>query len=473
MPKKDYKWTPIALWEGYWLSDGLADVFHAFREHASEAVYREYLGKVSREWSIETGQIEGAYDIPRGATLTMVEGGLLENLIPEQPNGLSPAEVYNILLDTQEALDGVFAFIKSERELSVGYIRELHQTLLKSVETYDGWFPDPISRQPIKTKMPLEKGKFKTSPNNPRRNDGSTHEYCPPEHVDAEMDQLVRLFQIMTAKEVPDVQAAWLHHAFSQIHPFADGNGRVARVLATLVLVKAGLAPFTVTRDMRTRYITALEAADAGDSRTLLDFFDSSLYRQAVRLWHVLKVNHSESLKDGASLDEILNLAKMKLIVKNDLLPTEWNRANDLLGGYRLRTRTLVEAFAAKVEAVIRAVSSNFGVAAAQTIFPVGSLSVAWAEDWGAGFSEAEVEAELVKIVTSSQGHIVVGFDTFSRTRKGLCGVFVAFKQGEKAERIGTTFFVNFKSPSRAEEFDDWLNENLALALAKWQERIG
>ena len=214
MPKKDYKWKPIALWEGDWLPDELVDVFHAFREHASPEVYEDYLGKVSREWSIETGQIEGAYDIDRGATLTMIETGLLENLIPDQINGLSQTDVYRILIDTQEALDGVFAFVKSDRELSVSYIRELHQALLRSVATYDGWFADPITGKPIKTKMPLEKGKFKTSPNNPSRADGSIHEYCPPEHVDAEMDQLVVLFQTMTAKEPPDVQAAWLHHAF-------------------------------------------------------------------------------------------------------------------------------------------------------------------------------------------------------------------------------------------------------------------
>ena len=85
----------------------------------------------------------------------------------------------------------------------------------------------------------------------------------------------------------------------------------------------------------------------------------------------------------------------------------------------------------------------------------------------------SEVEAEIVQIVTEGSDEIVVGFDTFSRTRKGLGGVFVAFKQGEQAERVGTTFFVNFKSPERPWEFDNWLNENLALALARWQERIG
>ena len=37
-----------------------------------------------------------------------------------------------------------------------------------------------------------------------------------------------------------EVEAAWLHHRFTQIHPFEDGNGRVARALASLVFIPDG-----------------------------------------------------------------------------------------------------------------------------------------------------------------------------------------------------------------------------------------
>lgn len=49
----------------------------------------------------------------------------------------------------------------------------------------------------------------------------------------------------------PEVEAAWLHHRFTQIHPFQDGNGRIARLLASLVFIKAGWFPLVVTRDDR------------------------------------------------------------------------------------------------------------------------------------------------------------------------------------------------------------------------------
>ena len=43
-----------------------------------------------------------------------------------------------------------------------------------------------------------------------------------------------------TAQRVPpDASAAWLHHRFVQIHPFQDGNGRLAEAISSLVLIQA------------------------------------------------------------------------------------------------------------------------------------------------------------------------------------------------------------------------------------------
>jgi hypothetical protein len=72
----------------------------------------------------------------------------------------------------------------------------------------------------------------------------------------------------------PEVEAAWLHHRFTQIHPFQDGNGRVARCLATMVLLQAGRFPLVITRDHREDYIKALEQADGGDLSYLVRLFD-------------------------------------------------------------------------------------------------------------------------------------------------------------------------------------------------------
>ena len=86
------------------------------------------------------------------------------------------------------------------------------------------------------------------------------------------MAALVELHLAHEAQGVaPEVEAAWLHHRFTQIHPFQDGNGRVARALASLVLLRAGWFPLVVTRDERDEYIGALESADSGDLAPLID----------------------------------------------------------------------------------------------------------------------------------------------------------------------------------------------------------
>jgi Fic family protein len=122
----------------------------------------------------------------------------------------------------------------------------------------------------------LEKGRYKTAPNSPTRPDGSVHEYCPPEHTASEMDELMRMHAAHEAQHVPpEVEAAWLHHRFSQIHPFTDGNGRAARAIASLVFIKAGWFPVIVKRDHKPRYIEALETADKGDLKPLVALFVS------------------------------------------------------------------------------------------------------------------------------------------------------------------------------------------------------
>ena len=98
------------------------------------------------------------------------------------------------------------------------------------------------------------------------------------------MEELLRLHAEHGAVS-PEVEAAWLHHRFTQIHPFQDGNGRVARWLASLVLIRAGWFPLIVsdTRGERDDYLGALAGADRGDLAPLVDLF-AALQRRAFLL---------------------------------------------------------------------------------------------------------------------------------------------------------------------------------------------
>ncbi len=90
-------------------------------------------------------------------------------------------------------------------------------------------------------------------------------EMRPPEPlaVPGLMDVLVRW---MTQSDELDVlvRAAVVHHKFAASHPFADGNGRVARLLMNLVLLRNGYPIVNIRREERPRYYEALSYADVG-----------------------------------------------------------------------------------------------------------------------------------------------------------------------------------------------------------------
>ena len=226
----------------------------------------DFTERLSREWAIETGVIENLYEIERGVTQTLIERGFHAELLSHGSTNRPREYVIQMLRDQKEALDGVFDFVSSKRALSVSYIKELHAALLRSQDTTEG-----VDAQGHHVDIALIKGAWKIQANSPVR-DGVTYTYCAPEHVAAEMDRLVTIHAGHIEDSVPsEVQAAWLHHRFTQIHPFQDGNGRVARAIASLVLVKDGLFPLVVTRDDKPNYLDALENADNGDLKPLID----------------------------------------------------------------------------------------------------------------------------------------------------------------------------------------------------------
>jgi fido (protein-threonine AMPylation protein) len=472
--KRSYAWKPIQLWEGPWVSDGLDGVFRKFREHAGEIVYEEFLRQVITEWSITTGEIEDAYHIGPGMTKTMIASGITPDLIPRQRNGLSSEDVYDILKDHEDTIDGLFEYVRDNRRLEISDIKQMHQQLLRSVDTYTVFFVDPVTKTEQRTQKALDKGKFKSVRNSPSRDDGTVHEYCPVFEVDSQMELLVKLFEEFRSKcQDGVVVAAWLHHAFTQIHPFQDGNGRVARLLASLVLIRSGLPSLVVTLEMKIRYREALEAADHGNPRLLLEFFESCMYRQAVRLWHELKMHQVDAVNPGASLKEILAGATARLAAKHDLLPIEWAVANATLELHRKRSAEILMEYGNAVHTAVREIKSEFHAQPGHTSFPVGSLSVAWNEEWGEGFSLGEVRAEVLGIQTGTLDQVVVGFDSFSPGRKGICGVFVALRRGDLSERVGKSYFIHFDSGVYQERFERWLKPLLEEALRMWQEKLG
>jgi Fic family protein len=312
-----HKWHPITDFERdpKTLTDGeLGPLARVWARQKAELIERDVLTefekRLRREWSIETGIIENVYTLDRGVTRTLIEKGIDAALIPHGASDHDGTWVARIIQDHYDALEGMFDFVGGTRELSSGYIKELHAALLQNQNTYT--VIDQFGRAFEKE---LEKGKYKETPNSPTRPDGTVHEYCPPEHVASEMDRLVVLHREHETRGVaPEVEAAWLHHRFTQIHPFADGNGRVARAIATLVFIKSGWFPLIVNRDQWRQYIEALEQADGDDLRPLIAMFVEA---QRAALFQAFDV--ADDLKAVKSVQDAIIAVRDRLLERGQL----------------------------------------------------------------------------------------------------------------------------------------------------------
>ncbi|MGC1393711.1 MAG: Fic family protein [Coleofasciculaceae cyanobacterium] len=273
-------WQPIEDLPSDWkdlASSELPPLVTVWNEQAERlrksGEFQTFNEKLCREIAIETGIIERLYTIDRGVTRLLIEQGINEALIPHGTTDRPIKQVVSLIKDQETAIEGLFDFVGGQRTLSISYIKQLHQLLTQSQDSTEAL--DPLTERIFS--VSLIKGDWKRQPNNPLRPDGTVHEYCPPEQVASEMDTLIALHhQHHDQKVPPEIESAWLHHRFTQIHPFQDGNGRVARCLGSLVFIQANWFPLVLTRDDRAVYIAALEEADQGDLSNLINLFAKS-----------------------------------------------------------------------------------------------------------------------------------------------------------------------------------------------------
>ena len=94
----------------------------------------------------------------------------------------------------------------------------------------------------------------------------------PPDDskIIALIDEL--LAGIVNVDKHPVEIASMLHHDFVEIHPFVDGNGRVARLLMNLYLISMNYPPVVLKKEDRKKYYAALRSADSGNMKPFANF---------------------------------------------------------------------------------------------------------------------------------------------------------------------------------------------------------
>jgi Fic family protein len=143
---------------------------------------------------------------------------------------------------------------------------ELNQSLIKNLHKLI-FVQDEIihkSENGIDTITTLPAGNYKIHPNSVMTSSGTLFEYAEPTQVPSLMSDLLDWFNSNRSKLNPVVLASIFHYKFIRIHPFGDGNGRMARLLMNLILQSAGYSLIIVKSDQQSRdeYINSLSLTD-------------------------------------------------------------------------------------------------------------------------------------------------------------------------------------------------------------------
>ena len=114
-----HKWSHISDLPDNWQSElvdiSTAAIVKAWLEQAEElrgkTLYGKFLGKLHREWAIETGVIEGIYSISEGGTKTLIEKGLDASFLSHEDTDLPAQEVIAKIKDQEAAIHGLYDFV--------------------------------------------------------------------------------------------------------------------------------------------------------------------------------------------------------------------------------------------------------------------------------------------------------------------------------------------------------------------------
>jgi len=438
--------------------------------------------RLAREWSIETGVIENVYQIDKGVTTILIEKGIEASLIPQGATDRPPELVVQIVRDHQAALDGLFAFVKQHRELSKSYICELHAQMLKHQVSTVG--QNSLGQL---VEIDLVRGCFKKLPNNPSIPGVGLHEYCPPEHVESEMDNLITWHKSHSQRGIPvEIEAAWLHHRFTQIHPFQDGNGRVARALASLVFIREGYFPLLITRDTRAEYIEALGIADNGNLKPLV-----SLFARVQRDSLVKALSLSEDvIRRTRSLDSVVDAAIGRLREGREEAEAQQKRVFIFSRQLEADALTECDEQAQLLTAKLRQIDPNYNAIADRSEprndfwYKSQIVAIAKQHDYFADTMRHRTWVRL-RIFEERQASIVFSFHAVGARFVGILGVsaFVEFRETEETQHgtpdgpygISDALFQYSyldELPDLRDRFARWLDDALAMGLDQWRRQL-
>lgn len=143
--------------------------------------------------------------------------------------------------------------------LTETFIRQVHQVMLREDYTVYRKLPGGETTSYI-----VHAGRYKTRPNSVITSTGARFEYASPEETPALMTDLVEWYNRTVEEGIltPIQIAALFHYRYIRIHPFEDGNGRIARLMVNYILRRFKYPMLVIRSNKKKAYLNALALTD-------------------------------------------------------------------------------------------------------------------------------------------------------------------------------------------------------------------
>ncbi|MEI7597229.1 MAG: Fic family protein [Bacteroidota bacterium] len=264
----------------------------------SPDVESRIMQKFRLDWNYHSNNIEGN-KLTYGETKTFLLHGITANGKPLKDH-LDIKGHNEVLLLLED-------IIKEDRSITENFIRELHILILK-----ESYYNKSITTSGQIVRRKIEIGKYKTQPNHVLTQTDEIHYFANPEETSAKMFDLIEWLKKINndIKIHPLITASLFHYKFISIHPFDDGNGRLARILMNLILMQKGYPPVIIKTEKKEDYYRALQAADGGDE----NFFSEYIGEQLITSLELyLKGAKGENIDEITDVDKQIDLLKAQL----------------------------------------------------------------------------------------------------------------------------------------------------------------
>lgn len=225
------------------------------RDEAKDKLSRKF----SLEFNFNSNHIEGN-TLTYGQTEVLL---LFGKVIGEaKMRDLEEMKAHNV------GLKMVLDEARTDNPLTETFIRQVHRILLREDYVVYRNLPGGVT-----TSYTVHAGCYKTRPNSVITLSGERFEYASPEETPMLMTELVQWYQAEEAKGELDPLdlAALFHYRYIRIHPFEDGNGRIARLMMNYILARHGYPLIVIPTKTKQEYLSALSSVDAAVGASPVD----------------------------------------------------------------------------------------------------------------------------------------------------------------------------------------------------------